>query len=84
MPKKKEVETPTVENRTFEEQLARLQEIAGQLESGDLSLEDSLTLYGEGARLSRACRVRLEQARHTVQLYSEEGLTEFKPLDLEE
>ena len=83
MPKKKDggAKTVSMKERPFEEQLARLQEITGQLERGDLSLESSLALYGEGVELSRNCRAMLEKARHTVQIYTEEGLAEFKLLE---
>lgn len=62
----------------FEEQLTRLHEITEALEQGDLSLERSLELYKEGVELAAGCRKTLEQARHTVQMYTEEGLKEFK------
>ena len=83
MSKKKEggAKTAPAKERPFEEQLARLQEITGQLERGDLSLENSLALYGEGVELSRNCRAMLEKARHTVQIYTEEGLAEFGLLE---
>ena len=45
---------------TFEEALARLEEIVRALESGQSKLEDSLALYEEGIRLSRACNEKLD------------------------
>ena len=61
----------------FEEQLERLQKITEDLERGELSLEESLVLYKEGVELSRRCRKALEKARHTVKIYTEEGLRDF-------
>lgn len=61
----------------FEEQLERLQKITEDLERGELSLEESLVLYKEGVELSRRCRKALEEARHTVKIYTEEGLRDF-------
>jgi exodeoxyribonuclease VII small subunit len=61
----------------FEEQLDRLQKITEDLERGELSLEESLVLYKEGVELSRRCRQALEEARHTVKIYAEEGLRDF-------
>lgn len=62
---------------SFEEQLERLQKITESLERGELTLEESLVLYKEGVELSRNCRQALEQARHTVKIYTEEGLRDF-------
>jgi exodeoxyribonuclease VII small subunit len=61
----------------FEEKLERLREINEQLEKGRVSLEKSLELYKEGTSLAAECRKLLEQAGHTVRLYSGEGLRDF-------
>lgn len=54
--------------RSFEEDLARLEEIVAALESGDLSLEDSLKLFEEGVRLSGQCHKRLDEAEGKLQV----------------
>ena len=56
---------PTVEP-TFEEALARLEEIVSSLEKGDAPLEMGLELFEEGVGLSRRCHVLLETARKRV------------------
>lgn len=61
----------------FEERLKRLQDISGQLEKGEISLEAGLELYKEGMTLAAACRAELEKAAHTVRLHSSEGWREF-------
>ena len=38
---------------TFEDQLKRLEDIVGRMESGDLTLDESLKLYEEGVKLSQ-------------------------------
>ena len=40
---------------TFEQAMGRLEEIVAQLEAGDHSLEDALSLYEEGAKLMKQC-----------------------------
>ncbi len=60
----------------FEEILARLNVVVEKLESGDLTLEDSLTLFEEGVRLSRLGATRLDDAERRVErLLSEDGTT---------
>ena len=51
---------------SFEKDLARLNEIVKQLESSELTLEESLDLYKGGVDLSVNCKKTLEQAKLTV------------------
>ena len=50
----------------FEEMLARLEVIVRTLEKGEVPLEESLSLYSEGAELIRLCTNRLGEAEQTV------------------
>ncbi|MCC5893205.1 exodeoxyribonuclease VII small subunit [Exiguobacterium sp.] len=50
------------EQQTFEAALARLEEIVAQLEAGDVALEEAMTLYEEGVRLSALCQSKLAAA----------------------
>lgn len=51
---------------TFEQQLARLEEIVAALEKGDVQLADSLALFEEGTKLIGACSRQLDQAEQQV------------------
>ncbi len=53
---------------TFEQSLARLEEILQVLENGDSDLDGMLKLYEEGVSLIRACNLRLEQAEQSVKM----------------
>jgi len=70
----------------FEDALARLETIVGQLEKGDLPLEDSLKIFEEGVRLSKNCLKLLEEAERKVQILLEdkEGRKRIKTLDRKE
>jgi exodeoxyribonuclease VII small subunit len=46
----------------FEQDLRRLEEISGLLESDSVSLEEALSLYEEGIQLSRNCIAALKKA----------------------
>lgn len=52
----------------FEKKLGRLEEIVGKMESGDLSLEDSLKMFEEGVKLSRECNTQLMAAEQKVKV----------------
>lgn len=54
------------EKLKFEEAMQRLQEIVGKLESGEESLEDSMKLFQEGAKLSAQCYQMLDKAEQQV------------------
>lgn len=51
---------------TFEQQIARLEEIVSALERGDVQLADSLALFEEGTKLIAACTKQLDQAEQQV------------------
>ncbi|HHU79821.1 MAG: exodeoxyribonuclease VII small subunit [Bacilli bacterium] len=55
-----------MENKNFEQLLNELAKIVKDLESGNLSLEESVNKYKEGISLSIECKKRLEQAREVV------------------
>jgi len=52
----------------FEESLKKLESIVGQLEQGDLALEESLKLFEEGVTLSATCKQELDAAEGKVQM----------------
>lgn len=52
--------------KTFEQLLKELQEIVTSLESGKLSLEESVKKYQEGMELSLECKKRLDQAKEVI------------------
>lgn len=52
---------------SFEASLERLHQIVERLESGELDLEDSLQLFEEGVRLSRASQARLNSAEKRIE-----------------
>ncbi len=54
------------QEKSFEEQMGRLEEIVSLLERGDAPLQDSLTLFAEGTKLVHTCSELLEQAQQQV------------------
>lgn len=58
---------------SFEEAMDKLQEIVLKLENGEESLEDSIKLFEEGAKLSALCYETLDKAEQKIT-----GLTKIK------
>ena len=54
------------ENRTFEQNMQRLEQIVRAMERGDVPLEESLKLFQEGTELVRDCGKLLDEAQLQV------------------
>ena len=54
--------------KTFEEAMARLEEIVRSLDGGSAGLDDSLGLFEEGIALVKLCNAKLEGAEQKVKL----------------
>lgn len=54
------------EYKDFEGAVSRLEEIVGALESGELSLEESIALYTEGVEIAGVCNRRLAEAEGQI------------------
>ncbi|MBD3761314.1 exodeoxyribonuclease VII small subunit [Sphingomonadaceae bacterium G21617-S1] len=55
---------------SFEEALKQLEAIVRQLESGDVPLDESITLYAKGDALRRRCEERLKAAQARIEKIS--------------
>ena len=55
-------------NKTFEENMQRLEQIVRAMERGDVALEESLKLFQEGTDLVRSCGKLLDDAELQVKL----------------
>jgi len=53
-------------NKTFEENMQRLEQIVRAMERGDVALEESLKLFQEGTALIRSCGKLLDEAELQV------------------
>ena len=58
-------QTP-VEEMSFEAAMAELEKVVGQLERGDVALEESIALYERGAALKKRCETKLNEAQEKV------------------
>ncbi len=60
-------DTPIAE-MSFEDAMAALEQVVGQLERGDVALEASIALYERGAALKAHCAAKLKDAEEKVEL----------------
>ncbi len=70
---------------SFEEQLEELERVVEQLERGDLTLEDSVSLFERGVTLSNACKTQLSAAESRIQVLlhpSDRGTVQVEELSL--
>ena len=77
---------PTKKKLTFEQSMARLEEIVGLLERGDAPLGQAMALFEEGAAILRACSAQLDEAEQKVKLLTAgpDGQPQEQPFQGEE
>ena len=64
----------------FNKGLIELEEIINKMESGELSLEDSLKYFEEGVKIHRQCHTALTDAEQRISVLSEsDNYNEEKP-----
>jgi len=64
--------------RSFEEAMARLEEIVSQIESDELGLERQFDLFQEGMALARFCDSKLSEVQKSVEIVLKEAAGEWK------
>jgi exodeoxyribonuclease VII small subunit len=57
----------------FEGSLKELEKIAELLESGDMSLDESIRQFERGMRLARFCRKKLDEAEKRIEILQKTG-----------
>jgi exodeoxyribonuclease VII small subunit len=57
-----------MKKKSFEEALAKLEQITKELEEGDLSLEEALKRFDEGVKLAAQCNSKLNDAQKKIEI----------------
>ena len=72
-------------SKSFEEQMESLEKIVGELEKGDLNLDDSVEKFQEGIKISKECNKILQEAEKKItMLVNEDGKTKEENFETEE
>lgn len=69
--------------QTFETAMKQLEQIAQELEAGELSLEAAMKKFEEGIQLSRFCSKKLDETERRISLLlqSSDGTVQEVPFD---
>ena len=59
--------SPDIAAMSFEDALKALEDVVRRLESGDVPLDDSITLYERGEQLRKHCQARLDAAQARIE-----------------
>ncbi len=77
-----------IEDLSFEEAFAELEEVVQQLEAGDLTLDRAMSVFERGVALAQHCNTRLDAAELRVQElipatgeYTPEGGYDLSPFE---
>lgn len=74
-----------IENMSFEEAVTELETIVEQLEQGELSLEESMTMFERGLNLSKLSQTKLQDAEQKIKiLMDKNGQQALEPFQLTE
>lgn len=60
-------------NMTFEEAMKELETVVSRLESGNISLEESISLYKKSIELSGICNKILNDAKQSIEIIKNEN-----------
>ena len=72
-------------SKSFEENIEELEKIVTELEKGDLNLDDSVSKFEEGIKLSKECNKILEDAEKKITiLLNEDGNIKEENFETEE
>lgn len=63
----------TINELSFEQAYSQLEEVVAKLESGEMNLEESVTLFEQGKQLAAHCQSLLDKAELRVRKLSDDG-----------
>lgn len=71
--------------KSFEEDMARLEEIVALLEKGEAPLDESIALFEEGTKLAAECGKKLDTAEQAVVrlVKGADGELEERPMEVQ-
>lgn len=75
--------TPAISDENtldFEASMIKLEELVAKIETGNLSLEESLKEFEQGVKLSRLCQTALKDAEQRVKILSDDEELDFTAL----
>lgn len=61
----------TDKKATFEENITRLEQIIDSLEKGEAPLDECLSLFEDGVKISKECMTMLDRAEQKIKLLTE-------------
>ena len=70
------------EKQNFEDSLKKLERLVGEMESGDLSLDEMMKRFEEGRRLVTFCTAELETIRQRIEKVTSAVPPSVEPMDI--
>ncbi len=61
---------------TYEQAVSELEGIIGKLESGEATLDESISMYSRGMELSKFCKEKLDDIVKKINMLGEDGKSE--------
>ena len=73
-----------VSKMSFEEAMNALEKIVQELEKGDSTLEESMSLFTEGMALSRLCSEKIDSIEHRITQLVKDSQGQIHEVEFEE
>ena len=61
---------------TYEQAVSELEGIIGKMESGEATLDESISMYSRGMELSKFCKEKLDDIVKRINMLGEDGKSE--------
>lgn len=72
------MEDKVSKSKTFEKSLEELENVASMLEKGNLNLEEAISAFENGIKLSKECNEKLQKAEKRINILLEDESGEMK------
>ncbi len=73
-----------MKNRTYESAMEELKDLTEELESGELSLDEALSVYGKAVELIKFCNEKLQSTKKQMTVLIEEMTGSIKEVPFKE
>jgi exodeoxyribonuclease VII small subunit len=78
----KKKQSGDTQNLSFEQSMSELESLVENMEKGEMSLDESLSAFEEGIKLTRSCQKSLQEAEQKVEILMKNSIdAELEPFD---
>ena len=78
----KKKQSDNTKDLSFEQSMSELESLVENMEKGEMSLDESLSAFEDGIKLTRSCQKSLQEAEQKVEILMKNSIdAELEPFD---